>query len=157
MNFQRPKDTPWTDDLEAQLIAMWADDVPVKEIAMRLGGLSKNAVVGKAHRLKLPRRLAPLPRSDKDSGRPLRANASVKCRQSERVRKEAFRKARERRKKRLADLRESECRWPVTDGSPHYFCGCPAVEGKPYCQDHCEQAYVKPPKKSGGTFKLEGW
>lgn len=46
----------WTEDRIARLRAMWAEDRPASEIADELGGISRNAVIGKAHRLGLPAR-----------------------------------------------------------------------------------------------------
>lgn len=44
----------------------------------------------------------------------------------------------------LADMKANECRWPVNDagqGEAQLFCAAPAVDGKPYCLDHCRLAY----------------
>ena len=62
----------WTAELIAQLRACWAEGLPVSEIARRLH-CTKNAVVGKVHRLELPARPSPIrPRRD---GRPMRRPA----------------------------------------------------------------------------------
>lgn len=39
-------------------------------------------------------------------------------------------------KKRLVDLREWNCRYPVTEAPPHLFCGGPCRAGSPYCEQH---------------------
>lgn len=36
----------------------------------------------------------------------------------------------------LDDLRANQCRWPYGDKAPFMFCGCEAMEGKPYCRTH---------------------
>lgn len=50
----------------------------------------------------------------------------------------------------LANLKPNQCRWPIGDpDSEHFhFCGAPVFVGKPYCYEHCKQAYqFTPPKK----------
>ncbi len=110
----------WTDDQIAYLTKLWNDGLPGAEIG-RLIGLTKNAVIGKANRLKLSARPSP-----------------VKC-------------AVHPRKKRgpdhpIAAPSGPACQWP--DGHPgapsFHFCGDPVVSGKPYCPEHCARAYVKP-------------
>ncbi len=50
----------------------------------------------------------------------------------------------------LASLKPNQCRWPIGDpDSEHFhFCGETVFVGKPYCYEHCKQAYqFAPPKK----------
>lgn len=50
----------------------------------------------------------------------------------------------------MANLKPNQCRWPVGDpDSEHFhFCGETVFVGKPYCYEHCKQAYqFTPPKK----------
>jgi GcrA cell cycle regulator len=50
----------------------------------------------------------------------------------------------------MANLRPDQCRWPIgdPDSEKFHFCGKPVFVGKPYCYDHCLQAYqMQPPKK----------
>lgn len=49
----------WTDEKVEKLKVLWAEGVTAAEIAKALGDVSRNAVIGKAHRLKLPNRVAP--------------------------------------------------------------------------------------------------
>ena len=46
----------------------------------------------------------------------------------------------------VLDLSDKTCKWPLTDGRPHEFCGARPIPGKPYCEHHCSLAYV--PKTS---------
>lgn len=46
----------WTDDRIETLTKLWADGLSAAQIASKLGGLTRNAVIGKIHRLKLPKR-----------------------------------------------------------------------------------------------------
>lgn len=50
----------------------------------------------------------------------------------------------------MANLKPNQCRWPIGDpDSEHFhFCGETVFVGKPYCYEHCKQAYqFAPPKK----------
>ncbi|MBQ0013408.1 MAG: hypothetical protein KBS86_02475 [Proteobacteria bacterium] len=50
----------------------------------------------------------------------------------------------------MANLKPNQCRWPIGDpDSEHFhFCGAQVFTGKPYCYEHCRQAYqFTPPKK----------
>ncbi len=106
----------WTPERTAALIALWGEDLSTSEIGRRLG-ITKNAVIGKVHRLGLPqRRPSPKPREE-DVVHYLR----------------------------LDGLSHGMCSWPIGEpGDPQFhFCGEPAVEGKPYCRKHCAVAYIK--------------
>ena len=50
----------------------------------------------------------------------------------------------------MANLKPNQCRWPIgdPDSENFHFCGQPVFVGKPYCYEHCKQAYqFTPPKK----------
>lgn len=51
----------------------------------------------------------------------------------------------------MANLKPNQCRWPIgdPDSEDFHFCGAPVFVGKPYCYEHCKQAYqfVTPKKK----------
>lgn len=50
----------------------------------------------------------------------------------------------------MANLKADQCRWPIgdPDSENFHFCGCQVFVGKPYCYEHCKQAYqFTPPKK----------
>lgn len=113
----------WTPDRMKVLIALWNEGLPTAEIGRRLG-ITKNAVVGKAYRLQLPRRQTPTRRAPKV--------ADVVS---------------------LENLGTDMCSWPSGEpGTPEFhFCGKPAVPDKPYCARHCDMAYVRTPREKKGT------
>ena len=50
----------------------------------------------------------------------------------------------------MANLKPNQCRWPIgdPDSDGFHFCGETVFSGKPYCYEHCRQAYqFTPPKK----------
>ena len=112
----------WTPDRISTLMALWGEGIPTSEIGRRLG-VTKNAVVGKVHRLGLPKRNSPI-KTEK-------VVVKVETPKSDEI--------------QMDSLRPGMCRWP--EGEPgtenFYFCGQPVVPEKPYCGHHCERAYVK--------------
>ena len=50
----------WTDDRVAMLRELWSKGLSASQIAVQLGGVSRNAVIGKAHRLGLESRPSPI-------------------------------------------------------------------------------------------------
>lgn len=113
----------WTDEMVAELARLWEQGLSTGEIGKQLG-VSKNAVVGKAHRLGLTGRPSPIKRT-----------AS-----KQKTEKQAS----------LVDLGPSCCRWPIGDPRDpgFHFCGKKALPGKPYCPEHASVAYVNTSKKS---------
>ena len=113
---RRPWETDWTPLKVLALIALWNEGLPTSAIGNRLG-VTKNAVVGKVHRLGLQRRPDPIPQK--------------KPHKSHRL--------------GLADLSPNQCRWP--SGNPgdedFEFCGAPVQHGKPYCRSHSARAYTR--------------
>ena len=55
----------WTDERIEQLRSMWEKGLTASQIADELGGVSRNAVIGKAHRLGLKSRPSPVKATDK--------------------------------------------------------------------------------------------
>lgn len=117
----------WNDEKIQRLKKLWSEGLTTGEIGKRLG-VSKNAVVGKAHRLGLKGRPSPIKRQP---------NKPVEAKKETRV----F---------TLTDLSAQTCRWPI--GDPKHedfrFCGKPVFPGKPYCAEHCAVAYVGSGKSS---------
>ena len=111
----------WTEERIALLTQLWTEGIATSEIGRRLD-VTKNAVVGKVHRLGLPKRQSPIQRKPA-----------------------AKKKAPEPEVVTLDKLRPGMCAWPIGDpGTPGFhFCGEKSTEGKPYCEPHCEQAYVR--------------
>ncbi len=115
----------WTDEMVAELTKLWEEGLTTGEIGKRLG-ISKNAVVGKAHRLNLQSRPSPIKQS-------------------------VVKKKKEETKKRigLLDLTHNMCRWPVGDpkDKDFHFCGKQIGAGGTYCKEHAAQAFVSPSKR----------
>jgi GcrA cell cycle regulator len=140
----------WTAETIERLKALWAEGHSTAEIGRRMG-ISKNAVVGKAHRLNLPARPSPIrreavaggaprpamPRAARPSGGAPRATLPV-------APVAAPAPAVVRPFPRVSASRS--CCWPIGEPGQNgfRFCAAEAIIGKPYCPDHAAVAYVKP-------------
>lgn len=148
----------WNDTIIAELKGLWAEGHSTAEIGRRLG-ISKNAVVGKAHRLDLSPRPSPIRRQERPAGAPPAPRAvgptlaplpsrPVPAPVAASLPLAPAAKAAPPR--RLAAViapssRISACCWPIGEpGKPSFhFCDAAALQGKPYCPEHAQLAYVK--------------
>ena len=165
----------WTEQQIQMLKDMWGHGFSASEIASRLGsGLSRNAVIGKAHRLKLSAGSAALRGVGEGVRMPPSSDGVMPVIKSARKRvmlrplpvmpvpptttikklavKDAFRPVESiKRSEGIAVTKagERQCRWPVGDPrSPDFrFCGCQVYETMPYCIDHARVAYQNIGKK----------
>lgn len=137
----------WTDDAVETLVRLWRrGDLSAAIIARRLG-VTRNAVLGKIHRLGLsqPRRprlpaIAPPPRPAKPRPVASARRAPVSAPVSASARSSA--ESGPGLVARLEDLPSRACHWPLGDpqAADFAFCGRP-VETKPYCPAHAAVAY----------------
>jgi GcrA cell cycle regulator len=157
----------WTDERIAILKRGWEGGKTATQIAEELGeGVTRNAVIGKAHRLGLESRPSPVKNSDEAPAKPAPKAAApvapevpppspraeprvVEARAPEPaapapapVRTKPAGKAKGARTT-LLDLNDKVCKWPIGHpGDPDFhFCGKPSQAGFPYCTEHCLVAY----------------
>ena len=136
----------WTQEREEKLKELWKKGHTASQIAEILGGTTRNAVIGKAHRLKLAARAAS--KGSKVLKKQNLGNNDIKNE------KFVSRKARFKsllldknfepeKPKTLEELEDKNCRWPI--GHPNekdfYFCGRTPVEGFSYCKLHVLYAF----------------
>lgn len=129
----------WTDDRITLLKRLWGEGKTAAEIAKALGGVTRNAVIGKAHRLKLSNRVSPIQQNNKKS---IPVVAKVQPQPIERKIQKA--PVQDNRKRvPLTELKANECRWPLGDPRDQNFgfCGCSQIPGLPYCAEHAKIAY----------------
>ncbi len=128
----------WSDERVEVLKKLWGEGKTAAEIAKQLGeGVTRNAVIGKAHRLKLSSRVSPIQQNAKKK-KVEKAPRIVK-RPPTQPKMPTF----EGKKVSMAELTEKMCRWPSGDpqSEDFSFCGCDAEEGLPYCATHAVAAY----------------
>jgi GcrA cell cycle regulator len=160
---KRTHEMEWTDETIARLRELWAEGHSTAEIGRRMG-ISKNAVVGKAHRLNLVARPSPIRRDGEGAAprpvvvrrvtgptlpplaaaapmapappaaRPMAAHARAEAPKPHAVRPVP-----------MYTPRPQSCCWPLGEpGTRSFrFCDAVAIPGKPYCGEHAAIAYVK--------------
>jgi GcrA cell cycle regulator len=162
----------WNDGAVARLKALWAEGLSTSAIGERLN-ISKNAVIGKVHRLDLPARPSPIRKdgaaslSAQTPGRPRLARSTLpplQCpattQNSATPESQDLTPASPRasasqsidKPSRSVGSRVSSCCWPVGEpGTPSFrFCEADSVGGRPYCEAHCSRAYVKRRRPNDG-------
>jgi GcrA cell cycle regulator len=128
----------WTEQRIEMLRRLWGQGQTASQIASALGGVTRNAVIGKAHRLGVmvaqAKSMMPLQRSlqQPQSSAP----EAVPSAPREPVRN--YPPAR-------AHGGTKSCSWPMGDPKQagFHFCGEPSEPGRPYCASHCHQAYQR--------------
>jgi GcrA cell cycle regulator len=166
----------WTDERIETLRSLWENGLTASQIAEKLGeGLSRNAVIGKAHRLGLKARPSPVKGADSAAAAPAASSpkpaapkpapapkaatpaasapaapAAVAPRPAPRVVVPVTGSG----KTSLLELSDKVCKWPI--GHPNevdfHFCGKPTQPGFPYCTDHCLIAYqAQLPRRDRGA------
>ena len=144
----------WTDERVELLKKLWADGLSASQIAAELGGITRNAVIGKVHRLglsgraKSPSSATPRPRKPRASGmlrvsRPaVRGNTALAYDYDVEPEPELVEIPIEQRKT-LLQLNEHTCRWPIGDpgSTEFFFCGGDTANELPYCAYHSRVAY----------------
>jgi GcrA cell cycle regulator len=165
----------WTEDRVGALKKLWLEGQSASQIAKQLGGgVTRNAVIGKVHRLGLSGRATPSQPARTTTFRPARTRTTPPAQPSAPRRLEAGRtEAAQPAAPRPAvaapslpavaempgtatvmTLGAHMCKWPIGDpsSSEFSFCGRRASEGV-YCQEHARVAY-QPQMKRGGKDEL---
>ena len=154
----------WTEDRVSVLSKLWAEGLSASQIATQLGGVTRNAVIGKVHRLGLSGRATPSRPSKRKITTP-RATAAAPKTVIARAPRPAPAIAPAPppiEAKRMADgeyatiltITEDTCKWPLGDpsGDDFRFCGRNTNDASPYCQAHSRVAY-QPARRRGATQK----
>ena len=153
----------WTDEKVAKLKELWGKGNTASQIAQIIGGISRNAVIGKAHRLNLS---AKIKTRSTTSSKNYDNSKNEKNIPLKRGRKSKFKSLiiekdfEPENPKQLEELDENSCKWPI--GHPNeksfYFCGRSSLKDFSYCRLHLLYAYqTKSDKKEKeeGTEKEE--
>lgn len=164
----------WNEDREQLLAKLWMEGLSCSQIAGRFGdAITRNAVIGKVHRMQLPDR----------QGRPNRTLGGKIAARNKRIREAKERKVRPwepqkqprpenfvpyeappepitvepKNRRSLIELLPNQCRWPIGDpgDKDFHFCDRDGVPGKSYCQHHLRVAFPPiPPKRSRLEFPV---
>jgi GcrA cell cycle regulator len=158
---RRPTQATWTTDRVEHLKKLWADGLSASLIAAELGGISRNSVIGKVHRLGLPGRpkspTASMPRQRKPRSRgatmrivrhTIRGNTALAALHAYEPQFGPEPEFTENiipmgQRCSILELSEGKCRFPIGEPSTpdFFFCGGKTIEGLPYCGYHSRIAY----------------
>ena len=136
----------WNEEKVEKLKELWGKGSTASQIAEIIGGISRNAVIGKAHRLNLSSKIKTRNASSTQNFDNVAEGNSSK---QKRGRKSKFQSLiiekdfEPENPKKLEELDESSCKWPI--GHPEeqsfYFCGRSSLKDFSYCKLHLLYAY----------------
>ena len=136
----------WNEEKVGKLKELWGKGSTASQIAEIIGGISRNAVIGKAHRLNLSSKIKT---RNTSSSQDFDNNSEENNSKQKRGRKSRFQSLiiekdfEPENPKKLEELDESSCKWPV--GHPEeesfYFCGRSSLKDFSYCKLHLLYAY----------------
>lgn len=135
----------WTPEKVSELKKMWAANKTATEISRMFGGVSRSAILGKIHRMKLP----PRPLVQKPRSKTPRASNDQLCAPRVPVDRGDAARAFGEKPCSLMDLKAHQCRWPVGDPkSPDFvFCTADSVHHSNYCDRHAALAADRNPRR----------
>ena len=135
----------WTPEKVNKLRELWGKGSTASEIAQILGGVTRNAVIGKAHRLNLSGKIqtkksSSLANNDGDDGKKTSRKNLRRGKFKSLIIDKDFEPE---NPKQLEELDENSCKWPI--GHPNednfYFCGRTSLKDFSYCKLHILFAY----------------
>lgn len=164
----------WTPERVAKLLEIWPMGHSASEAAALIGGVSRNAVIGKVHRLKLPKR-------PHDSGGRRALDAEALVRKQQEARDRGAHRMRVRRalargqaapefkasdpsevptspsyegslRLQFVDLKPGQCNFPEGEEAPFEFCGNPVAGGSSWCHYHQQIVWVKPELRRAASY-----
>jgi len=162
----------WSHDRVEQLKKLWEAGLSASQIAAELGNVSRNAVIGKVHRLGLSGRAkslssaAPPQRKAHPAQHMMRvtrpiARGNTALAQAFEVEPDPVTSDNVvpmSQRLSLLELNEATCHWPIGDPSSpdFFFCGGKVLTGLPYCAQHSRVAYQPPFNLRRQTIKPPG-
>ena len=150
----------WTEEKVAKLKELWGKGNTASQIAEIIGGISRNAVIGKAHRLNLS---AKIKTRTATSNQNFDNSILDKNSNSKRIRRSKFKSLiiekdfEPENPKQLEELDENSCKWPIghPDEKNFYFCGRSSMKDFSYCKLHILYAFQPKGKKEDVSDKEE--
>ena len=150
----------WTEEKVEKLRKLWGNGNTASQIAEIIGGISRNAVIGKAHRLNLSAKIKTRTATSNKNFESSMEENNVK---SKKGRKSKFRSLliekdfEPENPKQLEELDEKVCKWPIghPDENNFYFCGRSSLKDFSYCKLHLLYAYQPKGKKEEVADKEE--
>ena len=140
----------WTDERTAELKTRWRNGETGSQIQRAMGAASRNAVVGKVHRLGLDGRFAIQGKSSHINPNPLSITrrARARRRQLDHRGDDMADETDFKNPKRFIELGATHCRWPGegVPGPDLLCCAAPTLGSYSYCAAHCAIAFAGSPQ-----------
>ena len=141
----------WTPEKIDKLKQLWGKSNTASQIAVIIGGVTRNAVIGKAYRLNLTAKSIPKNTKFKQNSE----NHENATRPERKTRKSKFKSLlldknfEPENPKSLEELNDETCRWPIghPDETDFYFCGRKSMKEFSYCKLHVLYAFQPKNKK----------
>ena len=150
----------WTEEKVESLKKLWGSGKTASQIAEIIGGISRNAVIGKAHRLNLSAKIKTRTATNQnfnDSRNEKNIQAAKRGRKSKFKSLIIEKDFEPENPKQLEELDENSCKWPIghPDEKSFYFCGRSSLKDFSYCKLHLLYAYQPKGKKEDVIEKEE--
>jgi len=150
----------WNEEKVGKLKELWGKGNTASQIAEIIGGITRNAVIGKAHRLNLSSKIKT---RNTSSSRSFGGNSEEDSSKQRQGKKSKFKSLlidkdfEPENPKKLEELDESSCKWPVGHPEEHsfYFCGRSSLKDFSYCKLHLLYAYQPKGRKEEPTTDKE--
>ena len=149
----------WTEEKVAKLKELWGKGSTASQIAEIIGGISRNAVIGKAHRLNLSAKIKTRAATSNQSfENSLEVNNKTKRFRRSKFKSLIIEKDFEpENPKQLEELTDNDCKYPI--GHPNekgfYFCGRTSLKDFSYCKLHLLYAYQSRDNKNKKEDQIE--
>ena len=150
----------WTEEKVAKLKELWGTGSTASQIAEIIGGISRNAVIGKAHRLNLSAKIKTRIATSNHNFESSLNEKNIKPKKSRRSKFKSLiieKDFEPENPKQLEELDENSCKWPIghPDEKDFYFCGRSSLKDFSYCKLHLLYAYQPKGKKEDPIEKDE--